>query len=1046
MGIYFASGRSQLPSNSWNISVGTGGNLVANTYYFSLQARNRVGLTLPLYSSLITVATNNTITFTINQAAKESGEEWISYVISANTINQPISYCQIAEIPLVNLNNNISNSFPLTLTLNNQEQLKLNAIIANNTLFPTAIHGMCRGLISTGLIYKYNIYDNTPQDNLYTFNGVGGKWRATGKFTTYITSVLDVDGCFQDVRSITDPSTILVPKYNPTGTSSTPITLWLTSSSIVNKGTRISITVRLGELNKSQLFDGLIELKFKGFVNLITGIKRTTLADNTPLDDVDVLYKYDANNPTLILPDDLDINEAYILEINCNFQSTEIEDYIVNGSFISIYPEFTASASIYNPAGVILGDLIFKDADRRRIVPNLGLTATALKGAGLIKNFSFPVQNESIVTALVPNTTNIIAINKLGNVYTATSLPSDSVQRALVKTIAGESNPSAWSSNIVATANTSLSITVIYPCTTEGVGTIRADYPDVIAANNKGIFNPLFINLYIDNGTFIRKFTNAVIPGVNQTFTVSSFITGTITSLPSNLDNDFSLFNPVSVSGITTAGGNLFGGTYRVAYSFVYDGNQITSISHKEVDGCVAEITFNLIEALQNFTGTWLNGTGVPSDLIGHDKNYYIDNISKNYYNKIADVWILLGNLSGNGWMNGIVDPISSDGYSGDYFLNTVNYNIFLKTTDTIWTPIGTIKGDKWFSGIIDPVSADGNIGDYFLNTASFFVFRKTSLTVWTNIGAIKGDRWFHGIINPVSADAGVGDYFLNTVSNDIFRKTTDTVWTPIGSIRGTRWITAHGLPTSGGNFPETSVAIVGDHYLNRANSFFYIKTALPNVWAYVGTLRGTTWLNAFGTPAAGLGSIDDYYIDRTTNDYYNKTGATVWALVGNLRGATGSVTAGAGVVIDNAVVAPVKNATQISIYSNSGIPTLLTNTNIESIFAFTNRVQSHTASLGTAMITLTDAPTIVTNLSLGNVFKVTLAGNRFFGSPSNTVSGFKYIFNIIQDGTGSRTATFNNTFRFRTTPVLSIAANARDIVTCVCDGNTLFCTFEAGW
>ena len=248
MGLYFANGRNQLPTNSWNITVNnTGGNLLANSYYFSLQARNRVGLTLPLYSSLITVANNNSITFTINSAAKESGEEWISYVISANTINQGISYCQIAEIPLINLNTNLLTSFPLTLTLNDQEHLQLNKIVANNTLFPTvAIHGMCRGLTSTGLIYKYNTFDTTtPQDNLYIFNGTSGKWKATGRFTTYITSVTDVDGCSQDIRDITDPSSIVIPKYNPTGTSSNSITLWLTSTKVVTKGTRISVAVKL---------------------------------------------------------------------------------------------------------------------------------------------------------------------------------------------------------------------------------------------------------------------------------------------------------------------------------------------------------------------------------------------------------------------------------------------------------------------------------------------------------------------------------------------------------------------------------------------------------------------------------------------------------------------------------------------------------------------------------------------------------------------------------------------------------------------------------
>ena len=968
MGLYFANGRNQLPTNSWNITVNnTGGNLLANSYYFSLQARNRVGLTLPLYSSLITVANNNSITFTINSAAKESGEEWISYVISANTINQGISYCQIAEIPLINLNTNLLNSFPLTLTLNNQEHLKLNNIVANNTLFPTvAIHGMCRGLTSTGLIYKYNTFDTiTPSDNLYTFNGISGKWKATGRFTTYITSVTDVDGCSQDIRDITDPSSIVIPKYNPTGTSSNSITLWLTSTKVVTKGTRISVAVKLGELNKSQLFDGLLELKFKGFVNTTTGIKRTTLSDNvTPLDDIDVLYKYDANNPTLILADELAVGEAYILEVSCNFQSAEIEDYIVNGSYISIYPEFTASASIYNPAGIILGDVIFKDLDKRRVVSNLDLTATALKGSGLIKNFSFPVQEQSIVTALQPNSTNILAVNKLGNVYTTTSLPSDSVQRAIVKTIAGESNPSVWSSNVTVAASGSLSITVNYPCSTDGYGTVRSDYPDVIAGNTKGLFNPTSINIYIDDGITITKLTNnAVIPGINQVFNITDTSSGIVTILPSNSDTSFSLFAPGTVTATASTGGSLTAGTYRIAYSFVYNGNQITSISHKVGDGCVSELQYGLIEALQNFKYTWLNGTVDPINTLGNDENYYINTTTKNYYNKVNGVWILLGNLTGSVWITGTTAPSSSLGNIGDLYLNTITYFYQVKTDNTTWSVLGNLKGTNGTNGI-----------------------------------------------------------------------------------NGSTWLNGSGLATAPANTTATTAANVGDYYLNTNSGFAYVKTALPNTWTFTANLNGAVWLNGTTVPASGTGAIEDMYINTVTSDYYVKTNSTTWTLLGNLKGITGAVTTSTGVIINNNATAPTKTATQISLYSKAGVPTIVENGGTENTISFTNKQQTYTRSQGTAIVTLTDAASIIVDASLSNTYKVTLAGNRTLNNPTNTVNGFYYEFLIYQDTTGSRTLTFGTNYRFQTPPTLSTGSSILDRMGCICDNGVLYCTLNKGW
>jgi hypothetical protein len=82
------------------------------------------------------------------------------------------------------------------------------------------------------------------------------------------------------------------------------------------------------------------------------------------------------------------------------------------------------------------------------------------------------------------------------------------------------------------------------------------------------------------------------------------------------------------------------------------------------------------------------------------------------------------------------------------------------------------------------------------------------------------------------------------------------------------------------------------------------------------------------------------------------------------------------------------------------------------------------------AVVALTDAATIATDASLGNTFTVTLGGNRTLGAPTNPVSGQKIIYRVTQDGTGSRTLSYNAVFRFSTdvpSPTLSTAAGATD-------------------
>ena len=78
---------------------------------------------------------------------------------------------------------------------------------------------------------------------------------------------------------------------------------------------------------------------------------------------------------------------------------------------------------------------------------------------------------------------------------------------------------------------------------------------------------------------------------------------------------------------------------------------------------------------------------------------------------------------------------------------------------------------------------------------------------------------------------------------------------------------------------------------------------------------------------------------------------------------------------------------------------------------------------------TLTDGATINWNASTEPVAKVTLAGNRTMAAPSNSVTGQFIALLVIQDGTGSRTLTWNAVYEFKddTAPTLTTTASKGD-------------------
>jgi hypothetical protein len=66
-----------------------------------------------------------------------------------------------------------------------------------------------------------------------------------------------------------------------------------------------------------------------------------------------------------------------------------------------------------------------------------------------------------------------------------------------------------------------------------------------------------------------------------------------------------------------------------------------------------------------------------------------------------------------------------------------------------------------------------------------------------------------------------------------------------------------------------------------------------------------------------------------------------------------------------------------------------------------------------TAVVALTDAANISTDAALGNIFTVTIAGNRTFDAPTNPLADQKITYKIRQDAVGGRVITWDAAFNF---------------------------------
>lgn len=95
---------------------------------------------------------------------------------------------------------------------------------------------------------------------------------------------------------------------------------------------------------------------------------------------------------------------------------------------------------------------------------------------------------------------------------------------------------------------------------------------------------------------------------------------------------------------------------------------------------------------------------------------------------------------------------------------------------------------------------------------------------------------------------------------------------------------------------------------------------------------------------------------------------------------------------------------------------------------------QTATASgaITPAVVSLTDAPTVVVDASLGNDFRLTVGGNRTMATPTNPANGEQIIFQVTQGPGSPFTLTWDSGYEFSADlpqPTLSTAAGQTDLL-----------------
>jgi hypothetical protein len=877
----FANGRNLLPNSASYYSVQPGGAPTQpRTLHLVIQGENPAGCNFISAAAVVTIAAGQRLQISLPQSLQLAGEKWDAFVISASPTGVAGSFRVLSRIPTTDPLG-VLLPFPLAQILSTDDHFGLGVSVANPAALPAnpAI-GSRRGVLNAangdplGFVYEFQAGSVAIADGATVLPAANGRWLRVGGFSTEVADLASGGGARQDIRLISEQS-VRVQSYACNGSNSRPSYFWLANmgANPIPSGQRVMINVSINDVPRSAKFEGLIRATFWGYVNINTGTIRTTFSDNTPMRGIGEEIVFENRKTDLLFEDDLQPGEAYLLSLSLNLIPAYLNGEIPTQAIVKVFPTIAVQAGSYSEAGEALGDLIYPEYDRSLIVPGRNGTAIALKGSGVVNSRSFIGVAPDVLNGIPDNATTKILINGDGDRYPETTLnpqlPNEAI-RAIAKKQVGVSNPSPWSAPVVLAANSTIEITLTHPSNGSNAN-IRANYPDFTIAGliGKAQLNAIAVDIYIRNGTTIKRWTFGLIDAATQVVQITDWGGGSvISSVPVAPSVDFCLFEPISAIATQSVGAGTFSGSHEVAFAYRYDGTAITSVSHSILDGCLPTLALTIGE-IEESAKSW--ATGVP-DLAA------LRNLSVAKIHPYQARFVLSVN-----------DPYRFDPTSQGVDDGTPASRYVRPSHIPVNQPGRFVQDDSatWYWGEDEPLGTLGEIGSFYARSTGE-IYEKTAATAWTRQFKIKGANWLRGAGNPAALLGEMGDFYLKDSTGTYWEK-TGSGWVERGAWRVDLII----LPRN----PLLTDGKVGDRFIN--NVLWSLWERDSSGWQNAGSFKGTDgddgtriW-SVSGTPSNGLGAVGDFAITTSpalnVGDFWYKPGSDTWDSLGSLRGPQGS-------------------------------------------------------------------------------------------------------------------------------------------------------------